>query len=228
MMASLAAFVDAKTSAGLHVTFTPPANRDVRYYLARMGMSAFLDSVGVEHALPAVNANMALTERALVEVQSFSSEEDVAALVSIVSYQSIAKDLQRSVSQALLEAGCNVPEHARVACGYMAAQVLNGGTILRLAVADAGVGIFSTLRGAGAQTEKEALMMAVTGTSETGLEERGRGLTSIHESIKRHGGRGSLISGQSLIHMNPKNLHPWTGNSGAYVGTILDVLLPIA
>jgi hypothetical protein len=227
MMASLAAFVDAKTRAGVPVKFVPPSNRDVRYYLSRMGMASFLETAGIAHGLPVVNSNMALTERALVEVRAFSSDAEVESLIAIVNYQSVADDLQRSVSRALLEAGCNVPEHARVNCGFMAAQVLNSGRMLRLAVADAGVGVFTTLKGAGAETEKEALMMAATGTSETGLEEKGRGLTSIHESIKRHGGRGALISGQSLVRMNPNNLQAWTGNAGSYQGTILDVVLPI-
>ncbi|MCT9625967.1 hypothetical protein HWD94_12650 [Pseudarthrobacter equi] len=228
MMASLAAFVDAKASAGMPIRFVPPASRDVRYYLSRMGMDKVFDSAGVAHQLPSVNANLALSERALVEVRAFSSEDDVAGLVSIVNYQSVAAPLQRSVSQALLEAGCNVPEHARVSRGFMAAQVLNSGSKLRLAVADAGVGVYSTLVKAGATTEKHALMMAVTGTSEFVDEDRGRGLTSIHESIKLHGGRGALISGHSLVHLSPHGLHPWTGNAGFYAGTILDVVLPIA
>ncbi|WP_207595824.1 hypothetical protein [Arthrobacter sp. D5-1] len=109
----------------------------------------------------------------------------------------------------------------------MAAQVLNNGSQLRLAVADAGVGIYTTLQASGATSEKQSLLMAVMGTSEFADEDRGRGLTSIHNSIKQHGGRGMLISGQSLVHMSPTRLHAWTGNSGSYAGTILDVVLPI-
>jgi signal transduction histidine kinase len=226
MMASLAAFVDSRSAAGIPVKFIPPEDRDVRYYLSRMGMGKVLDASGVSHELPSVNANLALSQRALVEVEAFSSEDDVAALVSIVNYQSVAAELQRAVSRALLEAGCNVPEHARVHRGFMAAQVINNQ--LRLSVADAGVGILSTLQDSGATNEKQALLLAVTGTSEFDGEDRGRGLKSIHESIGAHGGRGALISGQSIVSMSPNRLFAWTGNSGSYAGTILDVVLPIS
>ncbi|NKR12497.1 hypothetical protein A5N16_00815 [Arthrobacter sp. M6] len=226
MMASLAAFVDSRRAAGIPIKFVPPGDRDVRYYLSRMGMGKVLDAAEVNHGLPSVNANMALTQRALVEVAAFSSEDDVAALVSIVSYQSVAPGLQRAVSRALLEAGCNVSEHARVPRGFMAGQVINNQ--LRLSVADAGVGVLSTLEGSGATSEKQALLMAVNGTSEFADADRGRGLKSIHESISTHGGRGALISGQSVVTMSPNRLFAWTGNSSSYAGTILDVVLPIS
>lgn len=222
MMSSLAAFVDYQHRAGKELKFTPPLNRDVANYLSRMGLPEILESYEVDHGLPNVRANMSLSNKTLVEVTRFSSEDEVADLVGLINYRKVNEELQRVVSRALAEAGCNVPEHAKVKHGFAAAQVTDRGRTLRFAVADCGVGIFHTLRSKNVTTEPEALRLAIEGTSETGIRHRGRGLSGIKSALAEHGGGGALISGNSMITMEGKRIKSHEGLRANFPGTILD------
>lgn len=228
MMASLACFLDANHKLGRTIDFRRPENNDVGIYLSRMGMSNWLDAFGAEDALPAVRSDLSLNERALVEVSRFSTDEDVAGLVKMIHYQNVAPELRRVVSRGLVEAGCNVAEHARVSHGFIAAQVTDKGRSLSFAVADYGVGVFETLKPVGASSERHALRMAFEGCSSTGDPDRGVGLPDIRKGLGDFNGTGALISGSTLATVRGKGLHFWSAPKRSYPGTILDGKLPLA
>lgn len=227
-MVALAAFLDRQSRHDRGAFVRAPHNPNLANYLSRMGFGDLLDEMHVPHDLPPVNSDSALSAKSLVEVSRFSTSAEVNHLVELIDYQSVPSELAHVLAEALLEAGTNVPEHASVEHGFMSAQVLEGGRVLRLAVADGGVGMLHTLSSRGAQTERQALNLAIEGTSETGIVGRGKGIPSIHRSLKEHRGTGILLSGGSILTMNPHCDRAWTFGYGMFPGTVLDACVLLA
>ncbi|MCC3265896.1 hypothetical protein [Arthrobacter gengyunqii] len=185
-----------------------------------------LSALDVDHALTPVNADPSLNEIALVELSQFSSSGDIDSLVSIVFNNEIPAELKSVICRALIETGNNVPEHARVEHGYMAAQVNPSVGTLRIAVADSGVGLLTTLAPRGATSDREALQMAISGTSEKDSLGAGRGLSGTSQALKAHRGVGMLLSGTTSMTMTQARDAPWQHREG-FQGTVFGAQLAL-
>lgn len=223
-LAGLAAFVDRQARIGREIRFLRPNDAAVCNYLSRMGLPRVLDLLNVDHLLPSVNNDESLNEVVLVELNQFTSSEEVAQLVEIVHNNDLPDNLKSVVCRALLETGNNVPDHARVQYGYMAAQVTKGA--LNIAVADSGVGLLETLTGQGARSERQALTMAVSGSSESTASSAGRGLSSTREALKTHHGTGMLLSGSASLTISGLHDTTWSHRS-SFEGTVFSAQLPL-
>lgn len=225
-LVGLSAFIDKAISDNRRVLFAKPDSHEVSTYLSRAGLPDLLDSMNIEHSLPAIKKNASLDEKSIIGVTRFSTEDDVAGILRMIDYQNIPQGIARVVSKAIAETGCNVPEHSQVQYGYLAAQVTDSGSALKFAVADRGVGIYATLARQGAKDEKQALRLALTGHSETGDPNRGRGLKGIREGLAMRGGSGVLLSGSNSLAIRADGLHPWEHKT-PFSGTIFEGALTI-
>jgi len=226
MMVAFMAFIDAQARAGRKIEMIGPLAQSPANYLSRMGFRDLLGDLGIAHGLPQVRSDASLESTALVSVSRFAGQDEAAAMVEMIDYHALPAPLGDVLCRALLETANNVPEHAQVECGYMAAQVVDKGRTLRVSVADAGVGLLATLAKTGAGSDIEAVRMAVAGTSETGDPARGRGLSSVRSALKENNGVGFLLSGQSILTMKPDQDSPWSYNIG-YPGTVFDARIEV-
>lgn len=206
-LVAVACVGDAADRAGREVEFHAPTDPTRANYIARMGLSAHLDRVGIDHGLPSVTHHD--VSGRLVELMKFFSERGVEELCRLIyerleeggPTQGVAGDLY----EAIAELGNNAVEHAGVAYGLMAAQVYERGTPdqrVVFAVGDVGIGIRESLRAGGYEprNDREALRLALRNDVSTSREAgRGHGLPDTCQLILGLEGRVRIRSGKSAL-----------------------------
>ena len=224
----LAAFLDRETRTGRSAVVSSPENFDLACYLSRMGMGRLLDEMRITHDFPVVRADPKINARALVELGRFRNESDVTQIIELLTYRDLPDELRDVMCTLISEMGNNVPQHAQVEHGYIAAQVINDGATLRLAVADTGVGMLATLRPRDATTDMGALKLALAGVSESTEPGRGRGIPAMRSAIGDWGGQAVLLSGGAMARVTSQRDAYWAyPGQRYYPGTVFDAALPL-
>lgn len=227
-LVSLAAFLDRELlREGRNVKVVAPSDEDLSRYISRMGFARLLDDMGIGHNFGSVRANTDLNAKSLVEVSRFSKVSEVEELIAILTYRDLPPALRDVMCEMLSEMAINVPQHARVEHGFLAAQVMDRGHTLKLSVADSGVGLFATLQPHGAESGRHAIQMALEGATESQRIGGGRGIRSMAEAVAASRGRAFLLSGQDMVTITSTGRAPWL-HRHAYPGTVFDASLPIA
>ncbi|MDO5619746.1 hypothetical protein [Kocuria sp.] len=238
--AGIAALIQGAITKGQQVTFLGPENADTAGYLARMRLGAALDELKVPHRLPLVNERD--QEGNLLELRTFSNEhdgEDVANLVyeRMREIDGIEPQLLEPLHTALVELAVNTAAHARVEHGYVIAQTYRKKGIIKFCVADAGVGLRTSLEGGGRlhpDDDAHALDLAtvrqITGTDDPN---RGYGLPEVVSSVRDLGGTTEIASGTASARYEREskagdvtNMSYTSPLSNAYDGVIVQVTLP--
>lgn len=196
-LAGIAALAHAAALTGARASFRGPLEGELGTYLARMRLGEVLADLGVPHDLPWVEPRDRSAD--LLELTAFRDEREVEALAGLVHDQVAPRHptAARALHQAIVEVGGNVPEHARTPLGFLAAQTRPSTGRMLFAVADAGVGLRTTLAGRGATSDADAVRMALTGVSERADPGAGRGLVSVLAHTSALGGHLYLASGQA-------------------------------
>lgn len=186
-LVALAIFIEHQAGLGRRPVVLSPVDLNVANYVSRMGLGPIVEHFGGSHDLPAVRRN---ETRELLELRQFSDETEVSALAEVVydKLEPTSPTLASALHQSLIELGTNVPQHARREYGYAAAQTTHGGTLIRFAVGDAGVGLAGSL--GELIVDEEAGLEAVMqgGLSSTGEPGRGQGIYSTREHVVNAGG----------------------------------------
>lgn len=225
-LVALAAHLDRNMRESREACVLAPADHGLANYISRMGFGKLLSKMKIEHNLPTVSSDLALNAKSLVEISRFSSEAEVSDLIEILTYRRLDPDILEAMCEILSEMGNNVPQHSRVEYGFMGAQVVNNGHLLRVSVADGGVGLRATLSKRGAETDRQALSLALNGQSEIDAPGRGRGFLAMQAAVRKHGGYAHLLSGKSRAVISPSSVTYWTYQN-SYMGTVFDAALPI-
>jgi hypothetical protein len=220
-LVTVAAEAEAARRRGLRFRLRGPAEPDRARYAARMRLGQLVDDLGGTHDLSAVQETTASEH--LVEVARLASPTDVNRLAALV-HDRVAvldRDLAHALHQGVAEIGQNVFDHAR-SVGFVAAQTIPRRGELRFAVADPGVGLLTTLRGRGADSDQMAIDFALSGVS--GRGGRGTGLPSTVRAVTRLGGYLYLASGGAAAMITRQR----TANSAGdpFSGTIVEGRVP--
>lgn len=196
-------------------------------YASRMHLGVIVEHFGGSHDLP-VNERELDRSDSLLEVTELATGGDVRQLSGLV-YDRIAghdAEIAHALHTALAEIGANVCEHSGTV-GFMAAQTLPSQGVLRFAVADAGVGLLGTLVSQGAEDDRMAITMALSGTSRKQGPGRGTGLPTAVSVVSRLGGEVLLASGSALTTANARGRrHAQLRNR--FLGTIFEGWVPVS
>jgi hypothetical protein len=169
-----------------------PRESEKAHYAARMRVGRALDAVGVRHDLARVQERDRSGE--LLEVTLLRTADDARRLAALVHAKVAPTDAQAAEAlwEGLTELGENVQDHAaagaRDSSGFCAAQTMPTNGDVLFAVADSGVGLLSTLLRRGARNDREAIVMALAGTSRLDDAGRGRGLRTTLDMVSGLGG----------------------------------------
>jgi hypothetical protein len=195
-------------------------------YASRMHLGAIVEHFGGSHDLPVSQRELDRSD-SLLEVTELANARDVRQLSALV-YDRIADldvEIAGALHTALAEIGANVCEHSGTV-GFMAAQTLPSQGVLRFAVADAGAGMLGTLVGQGAEDDRTAINMALSGTSRKDGPGRGTGLPTAVSVVSRLGGEVLLASGSGLATANARGRrHVDLRNQ--FVGTMFEGWVPV-
>lgn len=195
-------------------------------YASRMRLGAIVEHFGGAHDLP-VNERELDRSDSLLEVTELATGSDVRLLSGLV-YDRIAghdAEIADALHTALAEIGANVCEHSGTV-GFMAAQTLASQGALRFAVADAGIGLLGTLISQGAEDDRMAITMALSGTSRKQGPGRGTGLPTAVSVVSRLGGEVLLASGSALATANARGRRH-TELRHRFVGTMFEGWVPV-
>lgn len=210
----------------VQVTLTAPVKQDVANYLARSRLGDVLDTLGVGHNLPVVREHRA---DSLWELQSFSNSREVAAFAAHI-HGEVARSSEEGADEifaCLCEAGDNVGQHSGQPLGYLAAQRYQDGKVL-FAVGDAGSGFLHSLRPRGAQTDVEALRLALeAGVSAVDDQGRGYGLHDMARSLGELRGSMSIISGRDAVRSSARGVQNLTRRSVSLQGSVVSGMFPL-
>jgi hypothetical protein len=200
-LVTIAAHAERVKAQGHQIKLLAPADPNRARYLSRMGIREVMEELGVEHDLPPVRRH-AEAERSLVELSRFQGTSGAEAIAEMVFDRLYRNDLvaAKAMHKAICELGTNVPEHAGVDGGFLAAQVTHNGSQIRFAVADSGAGLRSHMNQVGARTDHEALRLALTKrVTTTGSVHRGKGLARVLELVKANRGYLHVSSGRAGV-----------------------------
>ena len=195
-------------------------------YASRMHLGAIVEHFGGSHDLP-VNGRELDRHDSLLEVTELATGGDVRKLSALV-YDRVAghdAEIAHALHTALAEIGANVCEHSGTV-GFMAAQTLPSQGVLRFAVADAGFGLLGTLAGQGAEDDRMAVTMALSGTSRKQGPGHGTGLPTAVTVVSRLGGGVLLASGSEVTTANARGRRHAELTSG-FVGTMFEGWVPV-
>jgi hypothetical protein len=198
-LVAAASLAHGHAEAGRSVRLAGPGDVDTAHYAGRMRLGRLLDAVGAAHDVPTVRERDLRTE--LLEVTMLQGPDDVRRLAELVHDKVRATDAAAAAAlyDCLAELGSNVYDHAGTV-GFAAAQTLPRTGYVRFAVGDAGVGLLSTLRGHDARTHRDAIALALSGTSRLPDRDRGRGLPSTLELVSGFGGSLHVVSGTASVN----------------------------
>jgi hypothetical protein len=195
-------------------------------YASRMHLGAIVESFGGSHDLPG-NCRELDRSDSLLEVTELVTGGDVRQLSALV-YDRVAghdADIAHALHTALAEIGANVCEHSGTV-GFMAAQTLPSQGVLRFAVADAGVGLLGTLAGQGAEDDRMAVTMALSGTSRKQGPGHGTGLPTAVTVVSRLGGEVLLASGSEVTTANARGRRH-AELASCFAGTMFEGWVPV-
>lgn len=224
-LVAVVAFAD-RAAEDADVTLVAPADPSVARYLSRMRVDRVLDDLGVRHDLPVVREHA--HDDVLLELAAFTSAADVDALAGIVhrAVEPVGEEVASALHDGVVETGDNVPRHARRPRGYLAAQKVRQGRDLMFAVADAGVGVLTTLRASGAVDDASALELAVTdGVTETPGRSSGSGLSEVVRHLSALGGHLCVVSGGAALTASTR-CRRVERSEQALPGTVLQGFVP--
>lgn len=196
-------------------------------YASRMHLGAIVEHFGGSHDLP-VNERELDRSDSLLEVTELATGSDVRQLSGLV-YDRIAghdAEIAHALHTALAEIGANVCEHSGTV-GFMAAQTLPSQGVLRFAVADAGIGLLGTLVSQGAEDDRMAITMALSGTSRKQGPGRGTGLPTAVSVVSRLGGEVLLASGSALTTANARGRRHAQLHT-RFTGTMFEGWVPVS
>ena len=195
-------------------------------YASRMHLGAIVERFGGSHDLPPGRRELDRSD-SLLEVTELDTGSDVRQLSALV-YERVAghdADIAQALHTALAEIGANVCEHSGTV-GFMAAQTLPSQGVLRFAVADAGAGLYGTLVGQGAEDDRMAIAMALSGTSRKEGAGRGTGLPTAVSVVSRLGGEVLLGSGSAVATANARGRR-YAELASGFVGTMFEGWVPV-
>jgi hypothetical protein len=195
-------------------------------YASRMHLGAIVERFGGSHDLPVSGRELDRRD-SLLEVTELATAGDVRQLSALVYDRVAALDVEiaDALYTGLAEIGANVCDHSGTV-GFMAAQTLPSQGLLRFAVADAGVGMLATLVDQGAEDDRTAINMALSGTSRKDGPGRGTGLPTAVSVVSRLGGEVLLASGSALATANARGRrHIDLRNQ--FIGTIFEGSVPV-
>jgi hypothetical protein len=195
-------------------------------YASRMHLGAIVEKFGGSHDLPRCGRELDRSDT-LLEVTELATASDVRQLSALVYDRVAGSDVEiaGALHTALAEIGANVCEHSGTV-GFMAAQTLPSQGVLRFAVADAGAGMLGTLISQGAEDDRTAINMALSGTSRKDGPGRGTGLPTAVSVVSRLGGEVLLASGSALATANARGRrHVDLRNQ--FLGTIFEGWVPV-
>jgi hypothetical protein len=224
---AVCAFAERAIRKGKTVSFVSPLDPDVATYLSRMRLGRVLIDLGVGHDLPTVREHD--VGDSLRELQAFDAFHGVDTLAEHVRNQvapinGAAADVLYGCIAAL---GENVGEHAKRAKGYFVAQTYGRNRLL-FAVGDGGRGFFRTLRDRGADSDAQALEMALRpGISQSLDASRGYGLHEMLTNLRKVGGELTLHSGQAARRELSTGESSWTGGPAHIRGAVLEGTIPL-
>lgn len=195
-LVTLAAIVEDAQAAGREVEFVEPAESVARNYLSQMRLPEVLDVCGVEHHLPPVPKD-ALQDR-LTGLRSFGGDTSADDLAETAhrAFRTADAPIADALYQSVLEVADNVLTHSVVAHGYLALERFPRSGEVAFAIADAGVGLRTTL-----STRYEcpddvtAVSLAIRRRISGVDESRGLGLPSVLRATEQLGGVMHLWSG---------------------------------
>ena len=195
-------------------------------YASRMHLGAIVERFGGSHDLP-VRARELNRRDSLLEVTELATGGDVRQLSGLVHDRIADRDAEiaHALHTALAEIGANVCEHSGTV-GFMAAQTLPSQAVLRFAVADAGVGLYGTLVDQGADDDRRAITMALSGTSRKQGPGHGTGLPTAVTVVSRLGGEVLLASGSAVATANARGRR-YAELAPGFVGTMFEGWIPV-
>jgi hypothetical protein len=195
-----AAVVHRRRAAGERVRVHGPADPDRGSYAARMHLGRVLDQLGAHHDLLPVRERDLAGD--LLEVRWLRTAQDARLLAQVVHGKTVTRDgdVAEALWEAITELGANVQDHARgpgdpETPGFCAAQSIPSTGEVRFAVADGGSGLLATLAGRGARDDRDAIVLALSGTSRLAQPDRGRGLPNTLELVTALDGDLYVASG---------------------------------
>lgn len=197
-LAGAAALARDRGTRGGTVRVLGPLDPDARTYAARMRLGKVLDDLGAAHDFPVVPEHDRTAD--LLEVRPVRNEDDAVELAELVARRARAQSPQASTTlfACVVEMALNVADHAGVV-GYVAAQTFPRRRWIRFAVADTGRGLLATLADRGADDDKDAVRLALSGTSRLPGRDRGTGLPITRRELLRADGWLLLASGSARL-----------------------------
>jgi len=195
-------------------------------YASRMRLGAIVEHFGGSHDLP-VNARELDRSDSLLEVTELATGSDVRQLSALVYDRTAGHDAEiaHALHTALAEIGANVCEHSGTV-GFMAAQTLPSQGVLRFAVADAGAGLLGTLLSQGAEDDRMAITMALSGTSRKPGPGRGSGLPTAVAVVSRLGGEVLMASGSAVATADSRGRRH-AELASRFTGTVFEGWVPV-
>ncbi len=178
-----------------------------------MHLGRVLDVMGAEHDLPRVRERDLAGD--LLEVRELRTAQDARSLAQVVHGKTVSRDedVAEALWEAITELGANVQDHARrpggpETPGFCAAQSIPATGEVRFAVADSGRGLLATLASRGAHDDRDAIVLALSGTSRLDQPDRGRGLPNTLELVTEFGGDLYVASGAaSTMATSARRVH---------------------
>lgn len=226
IMVATAALAHRSRTDGIGFELTGPARPDTAHYVARMRLGHVLADLDAGHNLPDVREHD--RQEDLIEVTGMDSASAVERLARMVfrKLRPRGLELAGALHRSVAEIGENVMDHSGT-IGYLAAQTLPRRRQLLIAIADAGVGMRTTLAHRGAATDEDAITLATQEhVSRYDEPDRGRGLPSALGLIAREAGSLYIASGTAAIRHFPTTRRYLAADDG-FAGTIVEARIPL-
>ena len=208
-----------------------PQESEKAHYASRMRVGRVLDDVGARHDLGRVEERDRSGE--LLEVTLLRTAADARRLAALVHGKVAPTDPAAAAAlwEGLTELGANVQDHAAAgaaeASGFCAAQTMPSNGDVLFAVADSGLGLMRTLTRRGARSDRDAIVMALAGTSRLDGADRWRGLRTTLDMVSELGGHLYVASGRASVYATSREQDHRVVDAG-YAGTIVQGFLPAA
>lgn len=230
-LVGVAAVAHRRRADGQEVFVHRPPDNEKANYASRMHLPQILDSVDARHDLPTVRERRLGGH--LLEVTLMRTASDARSLAELVHGKVAPTDIRiaDALWESLTELGANVQDHATAhemaaVPGFCAAQMMPRSGEVVFAVADAGVGLLRTLAGRNASSDREALVLALSGTSRLDEPDRGRGLPNALDLISELGGELYLATGTASATATSRGrIHGVLGTP--FRGTLIQGRVPV-